>query len=617
MSGFITEDELTDLIRKIDLDSSSSEKKAEHPNRKPSAKQHDGSIEIANNHIIIRDPQMNGAKPTIAPSEHVKIKVNQQWVDEPTKVCSTDTLEWELNPPPLFEIVVSEDKLQAYLHVKSLERFEWRLKNQMPLKHLILAFEEDKNSIVETVDLFKIMSELEKMKITANVDLPAIQTELANPSFTGVLVAAGKAPVPSEDASLEIYFSEQLENQFFEISGSIDYRNHLKIPSVKRGEVIAKKIPAKVGIPGYDVYGNVVVPNAPKDILIIAKKDVQLREDGILIALNEGRPRVTGPEKIKTFDISRSFVIPGNVDIETGNIVFSGDVIVYGDITDNMIVESLGNVYVYGSIYNATVTATGSIFAKGNVMGSKLYSGYFGVLFNRLYQCSNVLKEQYSQMIEASKLLIAQLGKKSSGIRYGQIMLLLMENKFRELPKITKELMTVISNIQHIKKDEYQQLINMVECFLSPPKLIDTMTPGRMQLLHSLMSETSQEVSRMQEARVFIQINQCHNCELKSNGDIILQRDGVLLSELYSSGNIVFKNPQAVCRGSNIVADGSIAASVVGGHTGASSMLKAKKKIHINELKSGRICIQNYCVDIHEPVKHASFDKNTIRSFIQ
>ena len=37
-----------------------------------------------------------------------------------------------------------------------------------------------------------------------------------------------------------------------------------------------------------------------------------------------------------------------------------------------------------GNVYKATLTATGGIKIKGNIIGSQLYSGYFAVIFNRL-----------------------------------------------------------------------------------------------------------------------------------------------------------------------------------------------------------------------------------------
>src|SRR5690606_26049790 len=181
---------------------------------------------------------------------------------------------------------------------------------------------------------------------------------------------------------------------------------------------------------------------------------------------------------IKIFDISTSYVVSGDVDIGTGNIVFSGDVIVYGNVTDNMIIESLGNVYVYGSVYNSVITATGSIYVRGNVLGCKLYSGYFGVLFNRLYNASKLLAELMDQVFAAARELLHALERRKQQVRYSQVVLLLLENKFKEIPGILKELLQVVANIQSSKREEYKTLQMMCTVLQQPAVMLEHVTEG-------------------------------------------------------------------------------------------------------------------------------------------
>jgi uncharacterized protein (DUF342 family) len=115
---------------------------------------------------------------------------------------------------------------------------------------------------------------------------------------------------------------------------------------------------------------------------------VEISAKGEIIALASGRPKILGQD-VRYIDISKEFVVNGDVDMRTGNITFSGDVIIYGDVLDHMIIESLGNVYITGNVYNSTITATGSIIIKGNVTNSHLYSGYFG-----LYLTDSTLKQK-------------------------------------------------------------------------------------------------------------------------------------------------------------------------------------------------------------------------------
>ncbi|MBW7456822.1 FapA family protein, partial [Paenibacillus sepulcri] len=495
MKKKISEDELSQLIKQLHLgevDAVSRSSTNEGDIRSP-LKQ-DGWIQVIEHRIIVHDPVNNGKLPVISAIAPVKLKVNHHDIHSEINVTSSDSILWEIENQPMYEITVSEDKLHAYFHLHAKERYAWQLTDTEPLAKIILSAEEDRNMVLESVHLTDVAAVLEKKSIKANVDLAAIHQELLQPTYSPILIARGKAPVPGKDAELEIYFSEEIESRFHETEGTVDFRNHLQIPSVTSGDVIARKSPIIDGIPGYDVYGNLITPKAPADILLVAKSGVELTPQGAIIARKEGRPRITGT-KIKVFDISTAYTVSGDVDIETGNIVFSGDVIVYGNVTDNMIIESLGNVYVIGSAFNATITATGCIHIRGNVMGSKLYSGYFGVMFNRLYNTSKLLSKQIEKLLIGSQVLEQAIQSRDQTVKYGQIVLLLLEKKMKDIPGLIKDLLSVVANIRHLKKEEYQKLMEMAAVFLKPSQLIESATRNGVQSFLSLLTDAHQEVA--------------------------------------------------------------------------------------------------------------------------
>lgn len=616
MGGYMTENELTAMIKQLNL---KDPEELEEPSDGDSSGQNGGSasavdgwLEVKRQTIVVRDPIGGGKPATVRAESPVKLKVNDVEISTETAVFSTDRIQWEIETKPLFEILVSEDELTAYFHLHSKERYDWRLMDAVPSLDITLIAEEDKDTVVESLHFSHVFIMLEHKSIKANLDVSAIQQEIIQPTYKPVVVARGKPTVPGTDAKLETYFPQQVESRFFEIDGTVDFRNHLQIPSVKKGEVIAKKIPMVDGVPGYNVYGDVIVPPPPNDVIVVVKSHVELTPDGEVIALRDGRPRMTG-RRIKAFDISTAYIVAGDVDIETGNIVFSGDVIVYGNVTDSMIIETLGNVYVYGSVYNATITATGSIFVRGTVIGSRIYSGYFGVMFNRLYKNTKWLSDKMEQLHSASLLLVRALEQKKQPIRWGQLLLLLIENKFNDIPGKIKELQAVIANLQHLKKEEFQKIKERSTIFLHPHRLVESAGPSFIQGYISLLRDTYQEVERMQEAKVKTVFNQCHNSELKSNGEIVILREGIVLSNLYSAGNIIFKHNHAVCRGSVLEAEGGITAKNVGGQTGSQTLLKAKRFVSVQKMLSGRVCVGNYCVDIHDIVENKTFTINSIR----
>lgn len=613
MPDRMSEQELNKLINMLELEpDSETDVAASFMAGDNSKDEYNGRLLVRADKIFVQDPLPGGTPAVISAVLPVHIQVNGLVISMPTEVTSQDTIEWEILEPPLYAITVSEDKLQAFFTLYSTKRYSWKLNDHPPVSWLEVDAGMNAGAVIGNLKLNQIISDFEKRKIVQNLNISGIHGELQNPTYQPIAVAKGRAAVPGDSAHVELFFSETIENEFSEVEGQVDYRSHLRIPSVVRGEVIARRIPVVEGIPGYDVYGGILYPPAPTDILIIASNNTVLLMNNEIRALREGRPRVTG-DKIKNFDICTSYIVPGNVNIKSGNILFSGDVIVHGDVEDNMIIESLGNVYVAGSVYTSTITATGSILVKGNVANSKLYSGYFGVMYNRIYNSSQLLIEEVTQLQKAVRMLTQAVESRKQSVNYGQAVLLLMESKFQKIPQIIKDLLTVLTNIQAMYHQDLHQTLHFLNIFLKPAQLIDFLNDASLSGFISMLEELHGGVARMQENKVEVNIGKCQNSTLKSNGDILIHRDGIVQSDLFSSGNISFVKSYSVCRGSKLEAGGTITAYLVGGESGAQSYLKAKRSISVRKMYLGRITIDRYSTDITEPVENKVFDIETVR----
>jgi hypothetical protein len=568
-------------------------------------------IRVKNNQIYVHHDAENGDPPLIDARHPLTLIINGQSVEGPKAVTGKDLIDWTADVEQLFHIHVSEDDMNAFLIVRKTEIVSQILKNAEPSSHVILELDYEAGELIKKLGLADITRELEQLSITQNIEVGHIFQELQEPTFKPVLVAHGSHPVPGVDGRLDLFFTEKIEKQFFEVDGLIDYRNSTQIPSVKKGEVIAQKIPPIEGIVGYNVYGQLLIPSKPQDIAVLMREHVEKHADGSIVAMKEGRPRITGTNT-KILDISTSYIVAGNVDISTGNIVFTGDVIVHGDVTENMIIESLGNIYVMGSVYSATLTATGSIIIKGNAVKSNLYSGYFGVTFNRIYSGSQTLAAQLEQLIEASVQLAESVKSRGREVSFGQVILLLLDNKFKGIPQLVRNLITVIQIVPHQDKEAWELLVVKMEKFVQTFQNPQQITNEILVNMVSNLKEASEKIGHMKESSVKIDIGQCHLSTLKSNGDIVIRKEGVLQSDLHSIANIIFFENDAVCRGSKLEAGGTISAAVVGGLTGSLSELKAGKKIMLLKMFSGRVCVDNFCADLFDVIENETIDKNWI-----
>ena len=598
----INESELLKLIKKLDIiNDSPIEEKIKDVNHK------DGWIKVLNNKIIGEDPSEHGVWPTIRSVHPVIIKKNGKRINNEEIVESTDNIGWEIQQNPLFKITVTDDKMEVYLQVISKNRYAWNLKDTAETTHIIIEAVEDTSILLESLRLTDIMVELQKMNINKNIKTTAIFQEIQNPSFQPILIAFGIHPVHGEDAQLQLYFDEAIENRFSENDGNIDFRNHLRIPTAKKDDVIAKKTPGKPGSIGYNVFGEIVYPKEPKDITIAAKDNVVVSEDGRVLALKQGRPRMTGAV-VRYFDICTSYIITGDVNLETGNIVFSGDIIVYGNVTENMTLESLGNIYIMGNVYKAQITATGGIKVKGNIIGSNLYSGYFGVIFNRLYMNTKSFSESLLSLVQSAKMMKSILESRKQTIEFSKLLTTLIETKFQELPKKAKDIIANIENIQSISVGELNELKERLTQLSNPTQFHLIKSYDMLSSLNNLVSDVFYMIERMQETDAHIDIHQCHLTNIKSNGDTYIRGEGILQSDIYSKGNVIFFDKDSVCRGGKVEAGGMISAMFVGGEVGGETSLKAGSKIILEKMTSGKICVDRYSKEILETIHRVTFE---------
>ncbi|WP_128659839.1 DUF342 domain-containing protein [Paenibacillus sp. 598K] len=600
MSSRMSEDQLFELISQLELEE---DEGAMHDSRPPSIGMR-SYLKVEDNRIHLISAGEEGEDPFIEAAPPLRLKINGELLSGRRQVRPDDLVEWELEETPQFQIKYSPDKMRAWFVLMARECRVLRLQDTPVSTDLLVQAEPVPYALPQRLTLIDIVPELEQSKLV-QVDYQAIQRELDQPTYQPVLIAIGKEPTLGRDASLEIYFKEQIVSEFEEVNGMIDYRNHLKIPSVKANDLVARKIPLVPGAPGNDVFGAPIDPPRAKDIMMVAKNHIRITNYEAY-ALKEGRPRITG-ERIKLIDITTTHVLPGDVDMKTGNIVFSGDVIIYGNICDGMIVEALGDIYVMGNVYRATATATGSIYIKGNAIGSHLYSGHYGVLFNRLCTHSGSLNSQLQLMRNTMKQLSALAEARKQTVSPRQMFQLLLETKFKQIPLTIKEILLCISNIQQIQNGQLGVLKNKLLELMQRPVVVEVNLNKMLDELQFILIETVDSIKRCEELNVRTELQQCNMTSIMSGGDIVIKKQGVIQSQLFSKGNIVFHDQEAVCRGSQLEAEGAILAMTVGGKSGGSTMLKAGEKIVVSHMYEGRVAVGRFAKDILEPVEHMEF----------
>lgn len=221
--------------------------------------------------------------------------------------------------------------------------------------------------------LAEIVKALEKIGIK-DIDKKAVADLLDNiERDESAVIAEGVPPKGSKDGQVQYHFETNRERTVGDQGrlGKVDHRELNLIQNVKQGDTLAKTTPPEPGVPGRNILGDEIPAPPGKAAKIRIGRGVRIEQDGLkAVAAQDGMVTFEGG-KIEVLPIYR---VLGDVDYETGNIRFVGDVIVGGHVREDFGVKATGDVTVFGNVDKGDIEADGSVEVTGGILGKKTVS---------------------------------------------------------------------------------------------------------------------------------------------------------------------------------------------------------------------------------------------------
>ncbi len=175
-----------------------------------------------------------------------------------------------------------------------------------------------------------------------------------------IIVAEGLPPQQGEDAYLVAEYPSEKKNKKKEVN----FRHILDIPSVKKGQIIARIVPETYGTNGTTVTGQTLLPRKGKPLKVRAGKNV-IKLDNQFIASIDGQVSIT----TRSISVNPVFEVTGDLDLKTGNVHFIGNVVIRGDVPTGYVIEAGGDIRIYGLVEGAQLIANGNILVSGGITG--------------------------------------------------------------------------------------------------------------------------------------------------------------------------------------------------------------------------------------------------------
>lgn len=199
------------------------------------------------------------------------------------------------------------------------------------------------------------------------------------------IIAKGKAVKPGRNAMVKYYFEDKNTHFGKELdSGKFDYRERGEVLNITQGTILAEKIPLIPAVSGITVSGKEILAPVPMNMELDCGKGVEITKDGLkAVAVANGRPDLTLGGRIS---VMPEQIIKGNVDFKTGNVKFSGDVIVQGIILAGF--KVIANNLTVNDIEEAEVNIANALLVKNSINDSKIKTG--GTLAAQILKKSTV-----------------------------------------------------------------------------------------------------------------------------------------------------------------------------------------------------------------------------------
>jgi len=525
---------------------------------------------IESGKIIITESKNKDEIITIKTCPGVILIINGQKCDGITPVTSRDKIEYKFEESEStrnINISITDDKMEAYIDIKSTPSHVYELVNQEYQKNLIIKRKNADNKYPPKYTVKELEDLLQNNRIKYGIIEKELEAICNEHNIEKKLVVKGVPAVDDIPDEIQVLFKDSEELiHYKESEERVDYRNRFLIANVKVGDVIGRIIPGKSGSDGQDIFGTIVKRKTFKKVGVKIGEGCKL-ENNIIIATSEGKPAY----KANTFVVNKLYRVD-QVDLKSGNIDFVGNVEVVSNVLEAMEVKAGNELHVGKNVESAILRASGEIFIGGNILNSTVTAG-----------SENVEKRQYLDNLKDLSNIINDLSNSTKQVKEhnllgskkdGEIIKILIENKFKSLPKICRNILNynMSEGIQH--NDVTTFIINKL-LGLGPLKINDI---NEFDIFKELLDEEICEIEDLIVIPTNVHLAYAQGSTIEASGSVFITGKGQYTCNIIALENIEFTSEKAVCRGGTLSAGSEIKLKTVGSAAGVSTVLKVSKK---------------------------------------
>lgn len=522
-----------------------------------SSSRKNGQIGIVEGKIKVVNPEGEGKLAVLyPPDEGVTILINGELVEGAVEVREEDTIE--VNKTSLLEearidVKVSSDGLSATAAVFPRITGKYHLKDK-PMS-ASLKPEIGKEELSEPVlTVMEAEAELKQKNVVDGIDYVALKNALEKAEGEHVEVARGKPKEEGQNGYVEYLINTEVEAINYEGEEErVDFRERYRYPSVNQDDVIAVIHPPVNGVPGQTVTGNVLPPKPVKPARVRVGEGVYYNEDETeVIAARDGRLFVKG----NSIKVANLLVHNGDVDLESGNIRFNGDLTIHGNIMEGMVVETQGDLQVEGNAYGASIAAGGSVSLSKNVIKSQVEGGTYYAFIDQAFPILRRVGEDFSSFLVSLKEVIkgvAGKGQKIDQNKLNKIIHAVLEKSAPDIGEQVKNLEKMLENKEDPRLDSLKSIIRLLSAMIATDLSLNEFKD--LEKIDASIKSALDTFEKTLQEKPHFQASYVQNSTINHGGHVTLTGTGGYFSTIKAAGEV---NVEGAFRGGSIESGGNV-----------------------------------------------------------
>ncbi|WP_165763781.1 flagellar assembly protein A [Halalkalibacter urbisdiaboli] len=529
------EDELIDII--VDEDETSTMKLAD-------VKKNDlaGLAWVKHGEIYCQNKESH--YPVIEIGAHMKVYRNDIEVTDRCIVKEDDKMVIELDEEreeTVWSIELDRHHRFATLHVKPGFYRQYQLKDHPPATKIKLETESQSFPLLQ-LKKNDILAKLDDLNVTYGIDQELIERACASLEEGHYQIVTGKEPEKGEHGKVSFLVEVDEKNlkPLERSDGSVDFRETNFIPTIDEGTVFAIIEPPLKGKDGKSILGEVLPAQEAVPIIVrTGKGAMYLEEDHKLIATVSGRPEVKRQGRMIRASVLPKFIHSGDVNIGTGNIHFSGDVEVLGNVEENMLIDTDGDVWIKKNVMNAKIQSGNSIKIEQNAINSKLEAGKSNMIVAKLGHKLGMIQQELIMITSAIKQIYqvnAFKNEETSDPGLSSVLKILLEQKFNSFNHLIKEFVEQVKKHRSLLDDEWVGLSNRFRSgfLLLPPEGFRDIAD--LEKMNRFVKHVYEISILPPEPNASITCSYALNSEIYCSGNIMIKGKGAYNSKIHAGG---------------------------------------------------------------------------------